>query len=124
MEELYDDMFDIDLGGRPATFVVDASDADSEEYEIIVAFNRDNAQTFAVENSNPVAYAKTSEVPGITNASGLIVHYGYLLDENNQPILDESGDTIIAENEFTYKVVPPHNDAFGLTSMQLSLDTP
>lgn len=124
MDALYDDMFDIDLGCRPATYIVDASNADSDEHEIVVSFSRDNAPALGLQNANPVAYMKASDVPGISNASGLIIHYGKLLDERDEPILDESGEEIIAENEYTYKVVSAHFDAFGLVMVELSLDSP
>lgn len=124
MDALYDDIFDIDLGGRPATYTVDASDADSDEYEIVVSFSRDNAPALGVQNANPVAYMKTSAVPGISVASQIVIHYGYLTDENDENIRDESGELLIAENEYTYNVVSVHDDAFGLTMVELSLISP
>ena len=53
----------------------------------------------------------------------LIVHYGILTDERGNPITDEAGNQIIAENEFTYKVKrPPETDEFGMARLILSID--
>ena len=124
MEELLDDMFDIDLGARPATFVVDAEDASSDESEIAVAFSRDQSTSFGVQNAAPTAWAQSADIAGITNQSGLIVHYGYLLAEDGSRIQTEDGEDIIAENEFTYNVKNYSSDAFGVTVMELSLISP
>jgi hypothetical protein len=118
------EMFDIDLGARPATFIEDATDANSEEHEIAVAFSRDQAQSFNTQNATPTAWARTIDVPNITNKSGLVVHYGYLLAEDGSRVQTEDGEDIIAENEFTYKVKSYHADAFGVTTMELSLVSP
>ena len=118
------EIFDADLGGRPATFTVDATDADSDTSQITVVFNRDAANTLGGQNASPEAWARTADVAGITNKSGLTVHYGYLTDEAGNRIQDEAGEDIIAENEFTYKVTGYHNDAHEVTKLMLSLVTP
>ena len=118
------EMFDIDLGARPATFVVDGADANSAESEIAVAFSRDQSSSFGAQNASPTAWAQSADVAGITNQSELIVHYGYLLAEDGSRIQTEDGEDIIAENEFTYDVKNHHSDAFGVTVMELSLVSP
>lgn len=125
MDVDYSDIFDIENGGRPATFFPDASDT-SVSYEINIAFSRDRSiSSFGPDQFNnpaPTAWAQATDVPGISNNSKLIVHYGYLEDESGEAILDESGEPIIAENEFTYFIKSNTTDAFGLTEMQLSLN--
>ena len=72
----------------------------------------------------PTAWARTIDAPNLTNKSGLVVHYGYLLAEDGSRVQTEDGEDIIAENEFTYKVKSYHADAFGVTVMELSLVSP
>jgi hypothetical protein len=118
------DIFDDDLlGNRPATFIVDATDADSATHEIAVSFARDGAVSSGMQNAAPTAWARTMDLPGLTNKSGLIIHYGYRTTESGEPLLAEDGEPVIAENEFTYKVMSYHSDAFGVTMMELSLTT-
>ena len=118
------EMFDIDLGARPATFVVDGDDASSEESEIAVAFTRDQAQSYGTQNASPTVWARSIDVAGLTNKSKVIIHYGYLLAEDGSRIQTEDGEDIIAENEYTYRVKSYLTDAFGVTVMELSLVSP
>lgn len=118
------EIFDIDLGARPATYTEDYTVDEPIEHEIPVAFLRDQAQTFEVQNAAPAAWARTEDVPNIGTKSKLVIHYGYLLDENGNRILDESREPIIAENEFTYYVSAVHADAFKVTKMELTLVAP
>lgn len=117
-------IFNIDLGARPATFILDGTDSSSAEAEIAVAFSRDQVTSFSTQNANPTAWARSIDVAGITNQSKLIIDYGYLLAEDGSRIQTEAGEDIIATNEFTYEVRTYHADAFGVTMMELSLISP
>jgi hypothetical protein len=118
------EMFDYDLGARPATFVVDGDDSSSAESEIAVAFSRDPAQSYGAQNAAPTVWARSVDVAGLTNKSKVIIDYGYLLAEDGSRIQTEDGEDIIAENEFTYRVKSYNADPFGVTVMELSLVSP
>ena len=117
-------VFDIDLGARPATYIEDYTASTPVEHEIAVAFLRDDLDTRDIQNSWPFAWTRSIDVPNIGTKSKLIIHYGYLLDENGNQIITQSGDPIIAENEYTYFISKIHADAYGVTKMDLTLTAP
>ncbi len=118
-----DEIFSDTLGiTRPATFVVDKNDASSDTYDIQVAFSRDVSDSYGAQNASPTVWTSTASIPGITNASQIIVHYGTLETESGEEMTTEDGEPIVLENEFTYNVRRAHADAFGVTTMELSLD--
>lgn len=122
------EIFDPDLGGTLATLIVDSAAEVIEEREINIAFRRDQQDTVfgddSAYNANPLAWMKTEDAEGISSTSKLIVHYGYLMDEaGEEKILDESGEPIIVENKYTYNIKSHHDDAFGVTDLQLTLDS-
>lgn len=124
MEIPLSEIFTPELGARPATYLDDVDTG--TEAEISVLFRRDMADNFGeprTANALPVIWAQTVEVPGIQVGSRIVVHYGYLTDEAGEVILDEAGEPIIAENEFTYCVTRFHADAFGITEIHVSLNT-
>jgi hypothetical protein len=107
----------------PATLV----DAAGNETEISVIFDRNySASNFGelnAENYGPSALCREQDVRDANKNYRLIVHYGILTDERGNPITDEAGNQIIAENEFTYKVKrPPETDEFGMARLILSID--
>lgn len=117
-----DEIFDAELMGRPATYTADTAVGD--ETEIVVRFRRDQSDMLGspgYAGASPIVWAKTTDVPNISINSRIVVHYGYLLDENGEQVLDEAGDPIIVENEFTYYVTRAHASAYGITEIQVSL---
>lgn len=124
MTDLIDPFFNEEQFTRPATFVEDYTADVPVEHEISVIFDRDENDSFGTQNAAPVALAKTLDLVNIGTKSQLIVHYGYLQDERGRDILTESGDRIIAENEFTYYVAKHFPDPFGMTRMELTLNPP
>jgi hypothetical protein len=108
---------------RPATVTL----AGGTILEVMGIFDRENTiNTFggiAVQNFTPMFICNTNDVAGIDNKATVVVHYGYLLSEDGKRILDEAGNAIIAENEFTYYVKSVSRDANGFAEVVLSKET-
>ncbi len=105
---------------RPATVIL----SDGTEFEINGIFERDKAVNdfggTRAQNFNPLFICAAEDIPGADNNARIVVHYGYLLDENGKKILTEASEPIIAENEFTYYVIAVNPDADGFVELELS----
>ena len=73
------------------------------------------SDSYGAQNASPTVWTSTASIPGITNASQIIVHYGTLETESGEEMTTEDGEPIVLENEFTYNVRRAHADAFGVT---------
>ena len=111
---------------RLATFIVDKTDANSIRKDIYGHLKRparnNSIDGMEVQNAAPTFFSSRENLDGVTNKSQLEIHFGSILKENGESILDESNAEIIAVGEYVYNVIDYHLHADNYYELILSED--
>ena len=76
-----------------------------------------------VENYIPQASALTDDVKDLTNACGMIIHHGVIVEEDGQTVeCDEDGEETVDENQFTYNIKSNRPDSEGISILTFTQD--
>ncbi|MFA5252708.1 MAG: hypothetical protein WC454_09020 [Phycisphaerae bacterium] len=75
-----------------------------------------------IQNAAPTFFSSRENLDGVTNKSQLSIHFGTILKENSEPILDNENNDIVAVGEFIYNVIDFHLHADNYYELILSED--
>lgn len=111
---------------RFATFTVNKNDANSIQKDIYGHLKRparnNSFDGMEIQNAAPTFFSSRENLDGVTNKSQLSIHFGTILKENSEPILDNENNDIVAVGEFIYNVIDFHLHADNYYELILSED--